>query len=366
MAYGIKYVYLVNGRIIYRPRLTGDLKGIKHPTDKNGFIKPPIKLGKAGDAPDDIMEAYLAAKQSLQHEEKMNHRCLAYISQQYQQSEDFCSNAPKTQTDYRLFADAILSHEIELDGKPATLGDLSIEELTRPDLNAIREQRLKQYKARNKKGTVAINRQISYLQTMIKWGLNYMPELPNMANPIEGIKKFKEEANKRYVTHEELEIQCREAAKFSDYLPIVIRLSYLLGTRGVETINTRESHLLEEGIDVDRRKGSKDNIIKWSPALRAEVANAKALSRLGMISPLDPYLVTNTRGDAISQSALQSAMQKLKKEMIAAGLGEYFFTLHKTKSKAQSDSDDEDISGLSPAMKKRYTTKKKVIDTGLK
>jgi len=58
-------------------------------------------------------------------------------------------------------------------------------------------------------------------------------------------------------------------------------------------------------------------------------------------------------------------MQKLKKEMVAAGLGEYFFTLHKTKSKAQSDSGDEDISGISPAMKKRYTTKKKVIDMGL-
>lgn len=364
MAYGIPYVSVANGRVVYRPRLTGDLKNVKHPTDKNGFIKP-IRLGNKGDAQDDIMQAYLAAKQSLINDKNLDSRSLKHIVKQYQQSSDYKKISIKSQYDRNLALISLLSYSLDIDDEACTLGDVTIEELTRPMLNAIREARLLEYQAKDLKGAAAINRQVSYLQTAIKWGLNYMPELPAMANPIEGIKKFKEEANKRYVTHEEMEIQCTEAAKYSDYLPIVIRLSYLLGTRGVETINTRWSHLLEEGVDVNRRKGSQSNIIKWSAALKAEVAKAKQLPRPEGVSPIDPYLLTNTRGDPISQSTLQSAMWRLRLKMTEAGLGDSFFTLHKTKSKAQSDSQDDNISGLSGSMKKRYTTKKKVIDTGL-
>jgi hypothetical protein len=47
-------------------------------------------------------------------------------------------------------------------------------------------------------------------------------------------------------------------------------------------------------------------------------------------------------------------------------MADIFWTLHKTKSKAQSDSSDDRISGLkSDSMKALYNTKKHVIKTGL-
>ena len=58
-------------------------------------------------------------------------------------------------------------------------------------------------------------------------------------------------------------------------------------------------------------------------------------------------------------------MGRLKKRMNANGQAEIFFSLHKTKSKAQSDSQDDNISGLSSQMKDRYNTKKHIIDTGI-
>ena len=48
------------------------------------------------------------------------------------------------------------------------------------------------------------------------------------------------------------------------------------------------------------------------------------------------------------------------------GLGDIFFTLHKTRSKAWSDSKNDNISGLSSVMRDRYNTKARVIETGLK
>ncbi len=312
------------------------------------------------------MGAYLVAKKSLLFEKTANKALLSYISEQYQTSEEFKQLAPKTQKEHINNSKMILSYPIRINKKSATLADLDISDLTKPLMNAIREKRLKKYIKAGKKGVASINRQTSYLHTAIKWGLNTIPELPAISNPLEGIKKFRETPNTRYVTDQEMEIQCKLSAEVRDYLPTVIRLSYLLGTRGVETIALKYSDLIDDGIVVSRKKRSKDNIIKWSSALREEVKKAKKLTRKTNSTPIDPYLITNSRGLPLTQSALQSAMRKLRKHMIKQGAGDQFFTLHKTKSKAQSDSKDSDISGLTSAMIDRYNTKKKLIDTGLK
>lgn len=364
--YNIPYVYVANGRVVYRPRITKKLQELNLNQDSRGFLKPPIKLGLKGDSEDKIMQAYLLAKESLHHENNTNKCRLGYISEKYQQSSDFISKSPKTQKEYELNANKVLSYPLKIEGKSDSLSNLLVQELTKPLMNALREKQLIKYQEEGKKGTVAINRQVSYLSTIISWGLNTIPELPKIQNPLIGIKRFKEEANQRYVTDKEIAIQCKIAAEVRDYLPPLIRLSFLLGTRGIETINLKHSDLLDEGIDISRTKKSKDNVIAWSDALIEEVNNAKALVRNTSSVPIDPYLLTNLSGQPITQSAVQSAMRVLKKKMIEKGLEHVYFRLHLTKSKAQSDSEDDDISGLSEPMKRRYTTKKKVIKTGLK
>jgi len=363
--YNIPYVSVANGRVVYRPRITKEFKDLDLDQDSRGFLKPPIRLGKQGDSKDKIMKAYIQAKEGLKSLNKVNKCKLGYISEQYLLSSDFDRLKRKTQIEHKGNAKRILSWSILINKEPTTLSELDISHLDKVLMNALREAELKKYQDEGKKGTAAINRQVSYLSGAISWGLNYIPELPKIAHPLEGIKKFKEVGNKRYVTDSELKAQYQVAGEIRDYLPIVIRLSYLLGCRGIETINLKHSDLLDEGIDVSRTKGSKSNVIEWSDALREEVSKAKALVRNTASTPIDPYLVTNLKGLQISQSAIQKAMRQLKELMIDRGMEKEYFTLHKTKSKAQSDSQDDDISGLTEPMKKLYTTKKKIIKTGL-
>ncbi len=362
----IKYVALSNGRWVYRPRKTKELTDYVFSVDSRGFLKPPIKLGVQGDSYDQIASAYIAAKESLLTEASFVKSQLGYICSSYLTSETFNEKALGTQKSYHTLSVSILSHNLKINGNKATLADIQLESLTKPLMNKIRKKRLEAAHLKSQDGRVQINREISFLSTAIGWGLNNIPELPQIANPLKGIDKFKEQANTRYVSDEEMLIQCREANEIMDYLPLLIRLSYLLGTRGAETATLRYSDCIDEGINVERLKRSKANIIAWSPALKELITDAKALNKTRKIIEFDPPILTNSNGDKLSTSAIQSAMGRLKKHMKKKGLEEVFFTLHKTKSKAQSDSKDDNISGLSSQMKDRYNTKKHVIKTGLK
>ena len=362
----IKYVSLSNGRWVYRPRKTKELKDCLFPVDSRGFLRPPIKLGIKGDDEDKINRAYVAAKEALLAAGSYKMTQLGYICNAYLKSEDFREKKPATQKSYLILSKSILNHSLKINGKKSTLADMQLNSLTKPIMNKIRNKRLDTNRARGNDGRVLINREVAFLSTAIKWGLDEMPELPKIINPLNKIKKFKEEPNERYVTDEEMNIQCKEAEYIMDYLPLLIRLSYLIGARGAETATLMYSDCVQDGLDVARLKGSKDNIIAWSPSLTSLIEDAKSLNKTRKIIDFNPTILTNSNGDKLTSSAIQSAMGRLKKHMNEKGLGEVFFTLHKTKSKAQSDSENDDISGLSSAMKDRYNTKKHVIETGLK
>ena len=243
---------------------------------------------------------------------------------------------------------------------------MQLESLTKPAMNKIRHKRLDLAKSKGQDGCVNINRQVAFLRTAIDWGLNNIYELSQIANPLKGMERFKEQPNTRYVTDEEMLIQCKEAKELFDYLPLLIRLSYLLGTRGVETASIKYSDCIEVGIFIKRLKGSKDNIIAWSPALKEIIDKAKILNKTREKIDFDPPIITNSRGDALTSNSIQSAMDRLKKHMKEKGLGDVFFPLHKTRSKAWIDSKNDNISGLASDMRDRYNTKTHIIKTGLK
>lgn len=362
----IKYVNISNGRWVYRPRKTKEFADCIFPLDSRGFLKPPIKLGMKGDSEDKITKAYVAAKNTLLANGSYSKGQLGYICEKYLSSERYKEKAPRTQSDGIKLSRIILRHKLKIDGIPASLADMQLEDLTKPLMNEIRSKRLEIARSKGHDGCVNINRQVGFLSTAIGWGLNNISGLPQIANPLKGIEKFKEKSNTRYVTDKEFQIQCKEAEKIVDYLPLLIRLSYLIGSRGAETAMLRYSDCVEKGLDVTRLKGSKDNIIAWSPALNSVISKAKELNKTRKKIDLDSPIITNTAGGALTPSGIQSTMSKLKKHMKKQGLEEVYFSLHKTKSKAQSDSKDDNISGLTSQMKDLYNTKKHVINTGLK
>lgn len=349
----IKYVSISNDRWVYSPRKTKELANCSFPVDSHGFLVPPIKLGIKDDSTDKIIKAYIAAKGTLLADGSCTKSQLGYICEKYLSSERFQEKSAQTQNDYKNLSKAILSHKLIINGIPASLTDMQLESLTKPVMNEIRHERLEVAISKGHDGCAYINRQVAFLRTAIDWGLNNIYELPQIANPLSGIDKFKKQPITRYITDEEMLTQCKEAKKVSDYLPLLIRLSYLLGTRGVETSGLRYSDCIEAGINIKQLKGPKNIIIAWSPTLKEIIDGAKILNKTRGITDFDPPIITNSRGDALTPHAIQSAMSRLKKHMMEKGLGDIFFTLQKIRLKTYIDAKDGHVSSLSSHLRNR-------------
>lgn len=52
------------------------------------------------------------------------------------------------------------------------------------------------------------------------------------------------------------------------YMWIVMELAYLCRLRGIEAVTLTDANALEEGVMTNRRKGSRNNIVCWTPRLR--------------------------------------------------------------------------------------------------
>ena len=357
--YTIKYVHETKGRIEYRPYIK---KADQHDgiiTDKSGFLKPPIKLGVPGDHPDKIYQAYLAAKAQITQEAAYRSCCLGWIWKRYIKSSQYLKLAPKTQS-RNIDLSRIFDMQLEINGKLGTLSELHITSVNKPLFQSITEKRLGDYVANGKNGRVQVNREITLVSSMLSWGVNYLPELSQIGvhdNPLKGIKKLDEPKNERYVTDAEYALQM-EYSEVYDYLFPVYELTYLLASRGAETFDLKVSECTEEGIHVRRLKGSKDNIIEWSPRLRDAYHAAMKIHETLCINEADPYLLPGRHGGKLNASSVRTAMQRVKNAMKADGCDKYFWSLKLLKSKGLSDSEDKHISGhKTEAMRNRYNTK---------
>lgn len=116
------------------------------------------------------------------------------------------------------------------------------------------------------------------------------------------------------------------------------------------------SDITEDGYKVHRRKGSKDNIISWSPRLHAAYHEALKLRNKRKFGSI--YLIPSSTGRMLTQNTLQAAMQRLKKKMDKMGHVKIYWTIHDLKRKGISDAKDKGIGGhKSESMKARYATK---------
>jgi|GEM_PF-1377911 len=354
-----KYVSESNGRIVYRPRIPKEWQHLIA-TDKSGFLRPPVRLGKPGDPEAYILNGYLAAKASLEARIGSVKHTLRWVIDEYKKSKSFKALAIESQRQAEVLS-RILDHPVSIDGKDSTLGDLQITHISKPVVRRLAEKRLDDYQAKGRKGTVQVNREITFLSSATKWAMNYLDNLGLIENPFR-IIKFKEEPNRRYVTDEEYEIQYKQAARIAEYLPVIFEITYLVASRGIETLDIKLTDIDPDrntgGIYVHRRKGSKDNFIEWSDRLYQAYLAAKALHAKHKIASIDAPLILGSHGHQLRKSALDTAMQRLKKLMESEGLGDIFWSLHKLKSKGVSDARDARIAGhKSEAMRERYKTK---------
>jgi hypothetical protein len=113
-------------------------------------------------------------------------------------------------------------------------------------------------------------------------------------NPGEGVEQATEHKQQRLPKdHAYMALLNHAKAKYPPYLWIATELAVLMRLRGIETVTLDDTYVLEEGMLTNRRKGSEDSVIEWSPRLReavnaATAERARIWSKKKMPTPLDP------------------------------------------------------------------------------
>lgn len=132
-----------------------------------------------------------------------------------------------------------------------------------------------------------------------------------------------------------------------EYLWCVIEIAYLCRLRGIEVITLTDANETERGVITNRRKGSRDNVVLWTPRLRAAWDAAKLIRNQRRLKwrlptstmPERCYLFVNNDNAHIRRDTLGQAMDRLMKEAIDANVieKEQRFTLHPVKRRGVTD-----------------------------
>lgn len=279
-----------------------------------------IRLGNGKLTQNEIWQAWQESTNQVRN-------TFQWLSGLYLQSLDFKELAKDTQTDYRRYAARISKMEMQ---SGVTLGEKPLTWWTRARVQRYLDKRKEQ------RATVTSNREVSFMRTVFKWGLNrgHVPE--EIGNPAIGPKRHKEKPRTRYVEDWEYQLVFDLAKKrLSWYMPWVMELMYLCRARQIEILSLQLDQIKEEGLLIRRRKGSLDNITQWSS--RLENAVTKAADH-----PQRPdnniFLFPAQDGPHIRSSSFQTAWQRLMKEALKQGLKEKF-TSEDLKPKGTSDTD---------------------------
>lgn len=275
----------------------------------------------------------------------VDRRSLDFIMEQFEGSEKFRSLAPATQDGYRKYR-KVASEFPTAAGK---LGTLAARGLTPPLMQKIIDKIADQ-------GTpTKANALLRYLRRMFRWAKNrgFCD-----VNPCAGLEQATERKQRRLPDDRALRALLefakvrgnytahREGA-IAPYLWSAAEIMYLCRLRGIEVITLADDAELPDGLMTNRRKGSRDNIVAWSPRLRAAWDAAKArrdeiVAARRMPVPMhakDRPVFVNQTGGPLAKSSFDSAFQRLMKLAIAEGVltEEQRFGPHDLKRKGITD-----------------------------
>lgn len=141
--------------------------------------------------------------------------------------------------------------------------------------------------------------------------------------------------------------QARQKGNCAPFIFSIMVIARKCRLRGIETRTTTDAHLLDIGIDCQRRKGSRTNVTEYDELL--EEAIDRALTRRGEIfekkkrpipfNPEDRFLIVGTSGQPLSKSAWSNAWSRFLNLAIENGImsKEEWFGLHDLKRRGVTD-----------------------------
>ncbi|MEE9678674.1 integrase [Pseudomonas moraviensis] len=271
---------------------------------------------------------------------------LRYVCEQFHESDRYKKLAPKTRTDYCYSRDVLLNIPTKL-GKP--LGDLAVKKFT-----AALVQRIVDRIADEGTPSKAAHA-LRYLRRVLQWGRNrgFLEVNPALGieAPIERKQRRLPRLNVMDVLIDRATARGRlarnEPGSCPEYLASVMELAYLCRLRGIEVVTLTDANELQEGLLTNRRKGSRDNIVRWTPRLRTVWEDAKALrariweSRKTAIpiAASKRFIIVASHGGPLRKSSLDTAWQRFITLAIADGNiePEDRFALHDLKRRGITD-----------------------------
>lgn len=252
---------------------------------------------------------------------------LKWLLTQYNSSTAFKDCAPATQAHYEKYFKAITEKETR-SGK--LFGDFELNLITRKVIQRYLDIATAKIKA---------NRHIQYLKSAWNWGINRLDEVPE-PNPCIGVHMNKETPRDKYVSPSEYLIVYKAALSMRNPMfAYALEIAYLCRARRNEVFSLTYSDVLENGLLLNRGKGSKSDIILWSPRLKAAIEGCKTIYP-GAPSPILGGLLLHTKtGKKYPETALNSAWQRvMKKAKEEYGLTSHF-TFHDVKAAGCTDAD---------------------------
>jgi len=275
-----------------------------------------------------------------------NSGTLDWLAGKFEESEKFKNLALGTQGDYRYCRDALTK-------EPTALG-IPFSRLIVADLNAPLIQRLIDRIAKKKPSKA--NHVLRYMRRLFRWGGNrgHCPKL----NPADGIEAATERKRRQIPEPTTMAAVVQYAAasgakptrtkgSHPPYLWAVADIAYLCRLRGVEVVTMTDANATAEGVMTNRRKGSRDNVVSWTPRLRAAwdflISRRDAIWKEKRAAvPLradERLLVVMEDGGMLRRAALGTAWQRLIVAAIEEGViaAEQRFGLHGLKRRGITD-----------------------------
>ena len=286
---------------------------VRHPDGHETYLAP------ADATVEQIWQAYLqidtkpAPRKPVKPEPVLT---LQVLVDRFLTSPQFYERAEGTRTDARKAYKAVCGTKLS-GGSFSQIGLIPADLITTVFIRQYADSRGETAKKR-------ANAEISYLSILFGWAKErgLVKE-----NPCFGIKKYKLAPRVRYVTDEEYD---RMFALARPEVQAVMELAYLCRLRQNEVLSLTDANLRDDGLLAARGKGSKSQIIEWSPRLRAAVDLAKSIPRS---KKTDRLIVSSSSGEPLSLVALKLAWQKSRLKY-----GEDMtWTLHDLKAKGVSD-----------------------------
>lgn len=232
-------------------------------------------------------------------------------------SAQFAKLAKATQTDYRYCGRSVCEFVIEPRG---ALGSIAVSDMTPPMVQSAID--CLALAAPSKAAHV-----LRFLRRLFKWGVQrgYCTD-----NPARSVQQPAERKRRRLPSLEELaeltafaqqrsELQPHSPGACPSYVWAVMEIAYLCRLRGIEVVTLTDANSLEEGVMTNRRKGSRDNIVRWTPRLRrawdALVSRRDSIwngrKRPAPIRAEDRPLVVAVDGARLQKSSLDAAWKRL-------------------------------------------------------